>query len=112
MSINSSKVYCKLTSQIFRYAMKLVLIVAKCIVNHVLMKGVGYYGKVLIVAKCIVNLCYFTRGAFLFLVLIVAKCIVNDLLKVNKNKIEKVLIVAKCIVNWFKSGRISGDYKY
>ena len=55
-SINSSKVYCKLTDDsqlVFNYG---VLIVAKCIVNLDKIYGISFDLNVLIVAKCIVNI--------------------------------------------------------
>ena len=55
---------------------------------------------ILIVAKCIVNHLKSLSKDFAILILIVAKCIVNNLVKIMKAAIENILIVAKCIVNW------------
>ena len=56
---------------------KVVLIVAKCIVNLEHEKIYIYSHSVLIVAKCIVNFYKISIFFRIFLVLIVAKCIVN-----------------------------------
>ena len=53
--INSSKVYCKLKITQLQGAARLVLIVAKCIVNCPIITHIFFLLKVLIVAKCIVN---------------------------------------------------------
>ena len=77
--INSSKVYCKWLFPEIREGWKVVLIVAKCIVNVLSVAAVVGFTKVLIVAKCIVN---FTKEVYLIKygnVLIVAKCIVNTI---------------------------------
>ena len=56
----------------------MVLIVAKCIVNHIAINFIFKSTFVLIVAKCIVNEWTDTGLLFTKLVLIVAKCIVNE----------------------------------
>ena len=53
--INSSKVYCKLSSFSFLSISLAVLIVAKCIVNQGTEISTAEATRVLIVAKCIVN---------------------------------------------------------
>ena len=57
--------------------------------------------QVLIVAKCIVNVVILVAKGLLRLVLIVAKCIVNEELAEYDRIMKLVLIVAKCIVNFF-----------
>ena len=56
MSINSSKVYCKWFLSVNICTTLKVLIVAKCIVNAVVIEDESVIPGVLIVAKCIVNI--------------------------------------------------------
>ena len=56
LSINSSKVYCKLFRELLQDYTRTVLIVAKCIVNNRDFELFETSELVLIVAKCIVNL--------------------------------------------------------
>ena len=100
VSINSSKVYCKLLFTALSPFITVVLIVAKCIVNVTV--GGTYESQfgVLIVAKCIVNSFIISVLIYFILVLIVAKCIVNFLDELEIQLVDVVLIVAKCIVNW------------
>ena len=121
MSINSSKVYCKLQQQVQQPQLPpFVLIVAKCIVNLFIrfytqfpfcINSSKVYCKsqliylvpliflVLIVAKCIVNPLNTSAIVLSISVLIVAKCIVNNLFMDITSNQDGVLIVAKCIVN-------------
>ena len=78
---------------------KVVLIVAKCIVNCLWKFNRSNITGVLIVAKCIVNTCRIIAVIKGSNVLIVAKCIVNGTARVNVLSNLFVLIVAKCIVN-------------
>ena len=77
ISINSSKVYCKCHFVFFVVKFNFVLIVAKCIVNPLVILIFQYKLLVLIVAKCIVNNLLSSRNSPIHVVLIVAKCIVN-----------------------------------
>ncbi len=76
--INSSKVYCKSIYCFSSCLVKIVLIVAKCIVNMTFAYGNNQDMEVLIVAKCIVNIFYPYQFIHIDPVLIVAKCIVNN----------------------------------
>ena len=75
--INSSKVYCKFDIRSVITCARLVLIVAKCIVNFIpnFVEEIGE--EVLIVAKCIVNVLNHYYCEECYNVLIVAFCNVN-----------------------------------
>ena len=69
--------YCKFKSPVFFSKHITVLIVAKCIVNVIIVNGEDVTRLVLIVAKCIVNVNPDKITYSMKNVLIVAKCIVN-----------------------------------
>ena len=69
--------YCKCLLIHYIRFNRIVLIVAKCIVNKVEFLLDVQKVLVLIVAKCIVNFRSSSSELFSFVVLIVAKCIVN-----------------------------------
>ena len=82
MSINSSKVYCKLSSSVLAFNFSCVLIVAKCIVNRPDLSPYIPFSKGINSSKVYCK--FFTEGILHghVFVLIVAKCIVNLELKI------------------------------